>query len=317
MATRCCCVCLGVREYLSRQSGRPGTRWSSVSSTLRFHSQSRKALPRFYVDGFVEGSVVLEGKEAQHATKVLRLKPLDEIEVCDGRGGIARCTIRTAASSSGGRREREKAFRVTAAVESVEREPWKGLKWVLCVAGGSVKGQRGDWLVEKATELGAWSFQPLLTDHSSRMGSQKRTKGGDGSGREERWKRLAMAASKQCLRSHILDIRPATDLDDLLAKCSGEARDSGGSFIALAAHQSGRPLLPQVTEWGGGNPQQQHALGCLIIGPEGDFSERELEILKAHDDVKLVGLGDLRLRVETAALALLSGVRILEEGASA
>lgn len=247
------------------------------------------------------------GEEAKHAIKVLRLKALDSIEVCDGRGGVARCTIRSAgATTSSGRRER-RGFRVTAEVESRRLEPWTGIRWKLCVAGGSVKGARGDWLVEKATELGAHSFQPLLTDRSARMGSRGGSEGG--SGREERWKRLAVSASKQCLRPHFLDIEPAITLDDLLL-------DRDGLGITLAAHQSGDPLLPLLMEH---RPRLLSLAerGCLIVGPEGDFSDRELELLRRQDGVSVVGLGDLRLRVETAALSLLSGARLSEGLAAA
>lgn len=269
-----------------------------------------RSLPRFYVeqsDVVAGSSVHIDGEEAKHAIKVLRLKALDSIEVCDGRGGVARCTIRSAgATTSSGRRER-RGFRVTAEVESRRLEPWTGIRWKLCVAGGSVKGARGDWLVEKATELGAHSFQPLLTDRSARMGSRGGSEGG--SGREERWKRLAVSASKQCLRPHFLDIEPAITLDDLLL-------DRDGLGIALAAHQSGDPLLPLLMEH---RPRllSPAERGCLIVGPEGDFSDRELELLRRQDGVSVVGLGDLRLRVETAALSLLSGARLSEGLAAA
>ena len=269
-----------------------------------------RSLPRFYVeqsDVVAGSSVHIDGEEAKHAIKVLRLKALDSIEVCDGRGGVARCTIRSAgATTSSGRRER-RGFRVTAEVESRRLEPWTGIRWKLCVAGGSVKGARGDWLVEKATELGAHSFQPLLTDRSARMGSRGGSEGG--SGREERWKRLAVSASKQCLRPHFLDIEPAITLDDLLL-------DRDGLGITLAAHQSGDPLLPLLMEH---RPRllSPAERGCLIVGPEGDFSDRELELLRRQDGVSVVGLGDLRLRVETAALSLLSGARLSEGLAAA
>ena len=125
-----------------------GRRLFSLSSSSA-SSSAATTLPRFYVDGLdAKASVVtIEGKEAAHATKVLRMKPMDEIEVCDGRGRVARCAITAATSSGRGR------GRVTAAIESVRLEPWSGVRWELCIAGGSVKGARGDWIVEKATEL--------------------------------------------------------------------------------------------------------------------------------------------------------------------
>jgi len=245
--------------------------------------------------------VHLEGKEATHATKVLRLRESSELELCDGKGNVSRCTILSVGGARGGR---GRGGRVTLSVLGESRRvDFEGVKWNLCVASGSLKGSRGDWLVEKATELGAWSFQPILTDHSSKMGGHGAAAEAT-SGREERWKRLAVAASKQSLRPHFLHIKPAVTLDDLLSSASA------GSVV-LAAHQTGPPLLSVgrgLSDNGAGVIRE----GTLLVGPEGDFSARELDLFEAAANVRLVGLGDLRLRVETAAVALLAGARLME-----
>ena len=168
----------------------------------------------------------------------------------------------------------------------------------------------------------------MLTDHSSKMGASrareaKRGGPGGGSGgddddmalsnREERWKRLAVAASKQCLRSYFLDIKPAITLDRLIESRLGR-HGEGSSVAALAAHQSGIPLLQALGRSAITSGGEEGGRECLLlVGPEGDFSERELSLLQGLPQVEMVGLGDLRLRVETAALALLSGVRLAEE----
>ena len=232
--------------------------------------------------------------------------------------------------------------RVSCSVEKKNFLAFSGVQWKLCVASGSIKGQRGDWLVEKATELGAFSFQPLLTDHSPRIGggggggksqSRRRAKrrgtalgdeaegdagggSGSGSGREERWGRLAVAASKQCLRSHFLEISPPVQLDALLREAAADDASNGATCGVFAAHQSGLPLMSLENRGAFEEilvtPGAKRT-GLLIIGPEGDFSQRELRLME-ESGVRMVGLGDLRLRVETAALALLSGMRMMEQG---
>lgn len=178
--------------------------------------------------------------------------------------------------------------------------------------------------MEKLCELGAWSFRPLLTDHSARMGS----KGGQReqqqiresiSGREDRWKRLAVAASKQCRRDHFMEMLPAMSLDEILLDMSSSNSAEPKKIqqeLVLAAHQTGEPLRNfSLNRMIVNNKQQEgegENMGTLLVGPEGDFSQRELQLLQESDRCSLVGLGDLRLRVETAALALMTGVRLLE-----
>ena len=288
---------------------------TSGTSSTTGGEREKKGLPRFYLnegdtDLAAKSSVVtISGKEAVHAARVLRLKPNSQIEVCDGAGNIAKCVLTDCASNSKS---------ISALVTETRFSAWNGTKWKVCVASGSVKGTRGDWLVEKLTELGAWQFQPLLTDHSPRMGggtgrkagrqnrSRKEKDDSGSSGREERWKRLAVAASKQCLRSHSLEILPATQLDNILLECESECSNG----LILAAHQTGEPLLSVMNAC---EPLPDDSVGILIVGPEGDFSERELKLMKECQHVRMVGLGDLRLRLETAALALLSGVRLIEQ----
>eukprot|EP00210_Caulerpa_lentillifera_P002155 g2069.t1 len=162
---------------------------------------------------------------------------------------------------------------------------------ILYVACGSLKGNRADWLIEKATELGASSFIPLLSERSSVIGSHKRE-----NDRIERWKRVSLSASKQCLRTHLMEIESPLEFkqfkDWVKTRVSLFAINGGLSLHSLL-HTEQDPSLTDSSEI------------VLIIGPEGDFSDTEKSAMDEAGCIP-VSLGSNRLRVETAAIALLS-----------
>lgn len=135
-------------------------------------------------------------------------------------------------------------------------------------------GNRGDWLVEKAVELGAWGFCPLTVPEPGRL---------------ERWRRLARAALKQSLGSWGLRIR-ADQPASLLA--------TSGAFAGLwlGDPAGGDPLaevLPSQGDW------------LLVSGPPGGLRPAEEGAFRGVAGARAVRLGRRRLRAETAALALL------------
>ena len=281
---------------------------------------------RFYVDEPLPpaGSVVALGRdESRHATKALRLKPGDVLEVCDGLGGVGvgRLMGPTAdpTREGGGRGARDAAAAVE--LDAAATTPFGGPEWHLVVACGGLKGGRADWLVEKAAELGAASLVPLRTERSPTVGADrgkgkgKRVRDGRGgaaddavdddgaslSGREGRWSRVASAASKQCLRAHALRIAAPMTFDDLIER----VREADVALLAAA----GAPPLRRALEENA-HPEKKnetHAGGLLLVGPEGDFTDEELARL-AEAGAVAVGLGPLRLRVETAAVAIMACV---------
>lgn len=111
-------------------------------------------------------------------------------------------------------------------VEPVVHVPWAGPRLELVVACGSLKGGRSDWLIEKATELGAFSVIPLLTVNSPQLGgsaaaqkTKARSKNEDqqpAAGRLARWHRVATAGMKQSLRTHRMEIARPWTTDDLV-----------------------------------------------------------------------------------------------------
>lgn len=155
-------------------------------------------------------------------------------------------------------------------------------QWHVFAAFGTLKGGRADWLVEKCTELGASSVTPLLTERSPSVSEN----------RVDRLQRLILAASKQCQRLHEMVLNPPQKINDILPYI----QKSKLSLLAVAEAPS---LMSALTS------SRIEPDGIMIVGPEGDFTEKELSKLM-EAGATAVGLGPHRLRVETATIALLA-----------
>ena len=286
----------------------------STTSGERLHAPS---LHRFYVDEpFGAGArVALSREESRHATRALRLKPGDALEVCDGVGGLGLGRLMETTAKGN-----EAVVEVEAMIEDAFGS---GMDWEVVAAFGGLKGGRGDWLVEKAAELGARTLTPLLTERSAAIGK------GEGSGRESRWGRVAHAASKQSLRACGLIVNAPTNVAEL---CAEIERDGASRLTLLAA--AGAPPIGDVVRAAGADVARSGRVkspsgpmsilpdraagadvarsGRILIGPEGDFTDEEIERM-VRAGARPVGLGALRLRVETAAISALAAVSALVE----
>ncbi len=147
--------------------------------------------------------------------------------------------------------------------------------WLGCAV---IRPQRFDWLIEKATELGVDEIQPLETERSLALG---------GSGRTARGRRIARAASLQSLRTRVPQLHEPERV---------EALDWSRFEDLWMAHPAGGPT-PNVTG----------QTLAAVVGPEGGWSGRELELFERAGATQ-ISLGPQRLRTETAALALLARV---------
>jgi len=307
------------------------------AQTNRYH--------RFYVDELLPsgGGVVTLGRdETRHALRALRLKPGDLLEVCDGKGGVGTGALMGSDShvpcaSKAGRDEKVAAVFLDAVV----RAGFDGPRWDVVVACGGLKGGRADWLVEKTAELGAASLVPLKTARSPTIGADRGDRRGntktkesesadttrgtrtkkraaaaaaaqtvredadsdadDLSGRQGRWSRVAASASKQCLRAHALDVASPIVFDALLDR----VRATRVALLAAAGAPSLRSVLRNAF-----SEDDRNAGGVLIVGPEGDFTDEEIADLLDAGAIP-VGLGPLRLRVETAAVAIMACVGMM------
>jgi 16S rRNA (uracil1498-N3)-methyltransferase len=147
-----------------------------------------------------------------------------------------------------------------------------------------IKRVRLDWVVEKATELGAAALLPVMT---ARTQPERLNR--------ERLRALAIAAAEQCERLSVPDIAIPEPLDRVVA-----AWPAGRRLVLCDESGAGMPIAEALA----GFPRQAPA--ALFVGPEGGFTDRELDALGKLPIVTRVGLGPRVLRAETAAVAALA-----------
>ena len=227
-----------------------------------------KSLPRLFVrQGLSEGaSVELDAAPTNYLGNVMRLGVGAELLVFDGATGEWLARI-----SGAGR----KRMILTVEHKTRERERVPDV----CLAFAPVKRAQTDWLVEKATELGAARLVPVMTHrtHTERV-------------KVERLEAIAIEAAEQCGRTRLPDIEQPIPLNHLL-----EHGDSARTLY-FADEEGG--------EWA---PDAFTAGACtILIGPEGGFTDAERAAIRAAPNSVAVSLGPRILRAETAALAALA-----------
>ncbi|MCZ7636157.1 MAG: 16S rRNA (uracil(1498)-N(3))-methyltransferase [Verrucomicrobia bacterium] len=223
----------------------------------------------------------LSGSEAHHALHVLRVRVGDPLWVLDGAGHSHRCVVKAL-----GR------HRVTLGVEErlfFPRQPHQ-ITLIQAVA----KPRSMDWVVQKATELGAHRLIPVLTERSIPHLDQA-----DAARKAARWRDLAIEALKQCGTPWLPVIDPPRSLSEFLARVPR-------FDLTLVAALAGSPRHPREP-WEGFFREHGRVPDnvAVWIGPEGDFTPAELEAVVAAGAVPIT-LGPYVLRCETAAVACLA-----------
>jgi 16S rRNA (uracil1498-N3)-methyltransferase len=234
--------------------------------------------PRFYIEGRLrEGSTcALPEESAHHAVRVLRLRSGDEVTLFDGRGGEYAARIASI--------ERTRVAIDVLAHRAVEREA--ALRIVL--VQGVSSGERMDFTIRKAVELGVAEVHPVLA-----AASVARPKGERAAARHEHWQRIAIAACEQCGRNQIPKVTPLVPL------CDYRAADAGLKLLLSPLSQM--PLSKIATKG---------ESFVVAAGPEAGFSAAEDAALVESGFVA-VRLGPRVLRTETAALAALAALNAL------
>jgi 16S rRNA (uracil1498-N3)-methyltransferase len=210
--------------------------------------------------------LTLHAEESRHLSRVRRLGPGDVVEVFDGRGFATRAQVVAVA------RDRVE-LRVVGEPLRDRLAPCR-----LTLATAVPKGERFDWLVEKATELGVARLVPLVTEHSV---VDPR------SAKLDRLRRRIVEAAKQCGRNRVMELDPPTAWASFVLQVVDQPR--------LLAHPDGlaTPAWPRPRSGGS---------ATLAVGPEGGFSDSEVASARAAGWLP-VTLGETRLRIETAGLA--------------
>lgn len=239
--------------------------------------RSYKSFPRLFVepDLAIGRPVTIEGGQSDYLLKVLRLAEGDSVVLFNGRDGAWLSKIEGA---------RKKTCSLAPVVQIAHQTPpsdlWFGF--------APLKVGRLDYLVQKATEMGAGIIQPVVTKFT-----QART-------RPDKLKAWSLEAAEQCEVLSLPVIAPEVTLTALLRTW----RTDQGLRRLIVADEAAPVVSPlEMVRWMDGLP-----VGALI-GPEGGFSDDEHTLLLAHDFVIPVSLGPRILRADTAAVAALTLVQ--------
>lgn len=238
-------------------------------------------MPRFYCPPPLpsSGSFDLPPDAAHHASRVLRLRTGDPVQIFDGLGNERHGTI----AEPGGKRI------VVDNIAAVHGDRETPLKVILAQALAS--SEKMDWVVQKATELGVTEIQPIDTERSvARLSAERAAK------RLEHWRQVAISACEQCGRNTLPQIHAPQDIMAWLQQMQNVADTK---FILLPQGASG--LHTQA------KPQGRVA---LLIGAEGGFTQAESDTALRCGFVP-VRMGARVLRTETAAIAGLAALQTL------
>lgn len=239
-------------------------------------------MPRFFVNSpLAPGLVVALPDEVARHVQVLRLQAGDTLTLFSGQGGQYAARLVEL-----GRRN---ALVEIGAFEAVEAEaPYR-----ITLAQGIAGGDKMDWLVEKAVELGVGRINPLVAARGVVRLSAERA-----SRRQTHWQGVVRAACEQCGRNRVPEIEPARDLSKWLEELPVSIEP--GAMRLMLSPRASVPFdsLPRLAPDGE---------VTLLIGPEGGLSPEEEETAMAHGFSGL-SLGPRVLRTETAGIAVLAAL---------
>lgn len=228
-------------------------------------------LSRFFVDATLSlGQHALPETQAHYISRVLRHAVGDAVQLFDGSGN----------EFLGELIEVGKKTVSVELRESFSGQPESPL--AIHLGQGLSRGERMDWAIQKATELGATEISPIISERCEvRLKDERADK------RMAHWRQIAISACEQCGRSVVPVIHPPIALNDWLAQCDAQ--------LKLVLHPVAEPLLSHA------KPTSL----AFLIGPEGGLNEAEVEQAKLSG-FHAARLGPRVLRTETAPVVALS-----------
>jgi 16S rRNA (uracil1498-N3)-methyltransferase len=240
-------------------------------------------LTRVFVEGaLTPGSIVeLARDTGSHLAKVLRARSGDELVLFNGDGREFAGVIETVRGSQ--------VSAAIGAAHSIDRESRFKVTLVQCVP----RGDRMDFIVQKATELGVERIVPVLSRRSV-----VRLDEAQAASKQAHWRAVAVSACEQCGRNRLTVVEAPQALLNYLGALTPEAPGGHLRLVLEPEHATLGRNGPQFTDIDAAGSE-----GALIaIGPEGGFAPEELEAFNLSAFCRL-GLGPRVLRTETAAIA--------------
>lgn len=228
----------------------------------------------FYTPDIISNLYSLNEEESRHCRMVLRLREGDVIHLTDGKGTLFESRIIDIRSKR-------------VMTEVIERQDNYGKRnFRLHMAVAPTKNtERFEWFLEKATEIGIDEITPLVCEHSERKNV-----------RTDRLNKVITAALKQSLKAYHPRLNEPVPFKQFI-----QLPHTGTKFVAHL--EENNPVLLQ-------NEYKKGTDALILVGPEGDFSDKELEIAKIKG-FHVVSLGTSRLRTETAAIVACHTVNLL------
>ncbi len=233
-------------------------------------------IPRIFTDQPLSSgaNLALTGSAARHLFSALRMSVGQEITLFNGLGGEFSATLTTTAKSQ-----------VDVSVgdcREIDRESPLKLHLVIAVS----RGERMDWIIQKATELGVTEITPLFSERTEVKLNRERLEK-----KLRHWQQVSISACEQCQRNRVPTINNALTLDQWLSQSHEDPEQ-----LKLVLHHRSDKTLAQ---------HQPSENVCLLVGPEGGLSDSEIK--RAIDrGFAALTLGPRVMRTETAPLAAIS-----------
>jgi 16S rRNA (uracil1498-N3)-methyltransferase len=234
-------------------------------------------IPRIYYSSHIslQQAFNLDDEAANHVGRVLRMPINSELILFNGDNFNYHAQIT----------ELDKKRVVVTATEKVENPVESPLK--IHLGQGISRGDRMDFAIQKAVELGVTEITPLFTERCGvKLDGERLTK------RTQQWQKIVIAACEQCGRSIVPKVHPAISLQEWLAQDTKE--------LKLTLHPRAKDTIKTLPV--------AHDIR-LVIGPEGGFSDEEITLTNQANFISIL-LGPRILRTETAALSTISALQL-------
>ncbi len=232
----------------------------------------------FYQKDIVIGEQPLGEEEAKHCLRVLRMQKGDKLYFTDGKGHLAHAVI-----------SEDTLKKARIQVIQLETHPNPSFHTHIAIAP-TKNIERMEWFVEKCVEIGVHSLSFVLTKYTERSYFNM-----------ERIEKKAVSAMKQSLKYWLPTLNAPQSFDNFLTTLTPQNYPQ--LFIAYVDKTNPTTLFQTA---------QAHLPTCILIGPEGDFSLDEVEKAQQKGFIK-VGLGESRLRTETAGIVACTTMQMIQE----
>ena len=229
-------------------------------------------MPRFFLDSITGEQAIITGADGAHIAWSLRMGPGEALTVCDGRGTDYACLIEAV--------EGETVTLTDVGSSPSESEP----TLEITLYQGLPKGDKLEWIIQKAVELGAVRIVPVEMRRSIVRADERAAK------KRDRWQKIADEAAGQCGRGILPAVEPPIKWKEALARLETER-------VLTFYEGGGRPLQELVS------PADRRL--SIVVGPEGGLAPEDIEEMTTRG-AQLATLGPRILRCETAPVAALA-----------